>query len=87
MVNPDIDFSDLSVLETQQKLGELVWMSIQRSRAAIFVARADNTMTILDPALLSEVPSEDLAVRLLDADWREEDITELFEFLDHRKEV
>ena len=78
---PDLtDLRHLSVKETQQKLGELLWMSLKTSRSAVFALREDSVITLVHSKVLSSVPPEEMALLLLDSDWSEEQIEE---FLNH----
>lgn len=76
---PDIDLSDLSVEEFQNRLGAFVQLSLQRSGACVLVARSALEICLLDPSVLNTVPDEDMATALLQAGWSEEDVLRALE--------
>lgn len=82
---PDVDFSDLTLKEVRQQIGQLVEVNLRNSRIAILVAREGGVVTILDPKVLTLVPPEELAGYLLEH-WEDEHISSLLEHLDTLRE-
>ena len=82
---PDVDFSDLSLKEVREQIGQLVEANLRNSRIAIFVAREGAVVTILDPKILTLVPVEDLVGYLLNH-WDDEHIRDFLVHLDTLRE-
>jgi hypothetical protein len=76
-----LDLRQLSIKDTQQKLGELLWMSLNKSRAAVFVVREDGILTLVNPKVLQQGMAE-LADELFAAGWNDEQVEEFLVLLD-----
>ena len=82
---PPLDLSKLSLREAREHIGELVEMSLKKSRIAILVMRTDDILTILDSHLLTELEPETL-IHVLLSSWDEDQIAEFLQHLDHLRE-
>jgi hypothetical protein len=83
MGTPDVDLTDQSIRETQQKLGELAQICLRKDRIALFLLRADGIVTITSPKLIGQADPADVAGVLLDS-WSEQQIEEFLGYLDGR---
>ena len=84
MGTQDVDLTDQSIRETQQKLGELVQICLRKDRIALFLLRSDGIVTITGPKLLGQADPADVAGVLLDS-WSEQQIEEFLGYLDGRE--
>jgi hypothetical protein len=76
----DINLQSLSEEQVLQGLGDLVRNLLVNKRAAIFVLRADNAVTIVDPKVIREIPVEALVTALADS-WEEADLEEFLAYV------
>lgn len=74
---PNVDLSDQSMKEVRHSLGEMVEISLKRTRVALFVLRQDGVVTLVDPTVLQRLKPEDLVEFLLQS-WDSEDDIEEF---------
>jgi hypothetical protein len=82
---PDVDFSDLSLKEAREQIGQLVEANLRANRIAVFVARDGGVVTILDPKVLTHVPIENLAGYLVNI-WSDAQIEDFLTHLEKLRE-
>lgn len=73
-----IDLTGLSMKQVRERLGELVEMSLRKSRMAVVVVREDGVLTLMDPAVFTPRPGMATSVieALVAADWSDEQVEE-----------
>lgn len=77
-----VDLTDLSLREARERVGELLFMLLQKDRVAILVQREDGILTTVGPTFLSSEDPVALAVFLLGAGWSENQVEDFLEHLD-----